>query len=223
MPQQWLHFVGKSFYGSPAAFAAEAAQYGVSRRISLQQAKQVRYGDIVILCQWDKTRSGARVFGSFVVNRLYGSGLAGLLDEEEGEDTWREDAGGVVVRACGSFTVVCTMTTTVDIPELLLRVTPTTPVGDLMIGGRFAPCEPYLLKDIPHRQGFRRMNAVELEQARRAGMARAKRCPVVRGQFYVWADEIDRLTASERETVDGLIYEVEHYAKREPRPEAGER
>jgi hypothetical protein len=210
----WLHFIGRSYYSTPTRFLREAQRLGVSRRISLQQARAMRYGDVVLLAQWDGKRQVAQVFGQFIVASLYGTGLGDLLQEEEREVVSATPV--MVERECGHFTCGGIVTSQVDIPELLARVDESQPVNNLMVGGTLTRFAPYSLKDIHHRQGFREINAAELATAVAAGFQRAK-CPVIRGQFYVWEEHAatpDILLPEERQAVESLIYEVEQYHRK---------
>jgi hypothetical protein len=207
--QTWLHFVGKNFYETPRQFAREAAQHGVSRRVAWQQACAMRFGDRVLLAQWDPRRNGAYVFGEFTLSNLFGAGLDALLADEERCCVSR--SAQTVERECGMFVVatICALPKRLDIPDLLARATDPTTIGNLMVGGTYKPLTPYILKDIRHRQGFRLLDAALLDSAVTAGFERA-RCPVIRGQFYQWETPVV-LRAEERQLVDGLVYEIEHY------------
>ena len=159
--------------------------HGVSRRVSQQQARAMRYGDRVLLAQWDAARKTSRVFGAFTVESLYGEGLSALF--RDGEEVVACGSGFSVMRECGKFKVGGSFVCPVDIPELLARVDEQHPVSTLMVGGMFEATKPYQLKDIAHRQGFRRIDAEGLARAVEEGFQRAE-CPVIRGQFYVWDD-----------------------------------
>ena len=211
----WIHFIGKSYYKTPSAFTTEAAQLGVSRRISRQQAQQMHFKDTVLVCMWDGKKEAAKVFGQFTVRRLFGEGIMEHLAEGEVEldDT---HAGTVVHRGCGSFVLggAAVLQDGLDIPDVLSRLPAGQDVSGLMIGGPFEACTPYWLKDLTHRQGFRLVNGPELAAAVDAGFTRAK-CPVVRGQFYRWPEDPAELTPEEHAEVARLIVEVEQYHRRD--------
>ena len=55
---EWAHFVGGLY--TPSSFMREAKKFDVSRNITPQQAKGLKFGDVVNLMQW--TDGEAKLF-----------------------------------------------------------------------------------------------------------------------------------------------------------------
>lgn len=116
----WMHYIG-GYYDSVERFIREAKRQGVSRRIPLQVARGMRFGDRVILLRYhDKTTVSA--FGEFVVRNIFFddaiSQAVGKRLEETGKAQYFE-GGGSVMRECGSYIIAGTWLVTVEIPEIV--------------------------------------------------------------------------------------------------------
>jgi len=215
----WLHWIGKQYY-TTNSFIKEAEKYGVSRRVSLQQLKQMSWGD-TIYCAMLDGKTGV-IFGYFKVKQITG------LDPETAErvrDRYAcellDNGGYAVSRSCGEYATGATYSISADIKEIAneimniegekenLRPPPTPPRGGkskLMVSGHFTIKEPIRLLDIPFRQGFRAINGKSLIYQAENNNRKVK------GQFYLEAAtklwyEHNRIPQS------GDIQEVKTYNK----------
>jgi hypothetical protein len=184
----WIHMVGRAYYRSADAFAAEAGRYGVTRRVARGTAERMEYGDTV----WLAIQQGKSVvvFGKFVV-----SSLSGLSPEEanklaEGFDLVSvEDGGFMVSRGCGSyitggtFAIVSKDGKPVTLKAALEQIAGVEPKGKLMIGGEFIPTTRVRLKSVKFSQGFRPFDANAYTNALRI-CTRDSKPLVVKGFFY---------------------------------------
>lgn len=208
----WLHFVGRQYY-SKAKFVKEAKQYGVTRRVSLQQLKKMAYGDMVLLAMMDG--KSPVVFGSFVIEKISGlSPAASAAVREKFKYEVVSEGGGLVVRGCGmyiegaKYVIKAALRDVVDVLEELKGQG--EDIGLPMVGGRFEPHKLVRLKDIPFRQGFREIDYDKmLSDIGFFLSTEGKKVPVtLRGQYYVTNEDIE---SSEQE---GLVEEVKDYKRK---------
>ncbi len=191
----WLHFVGRAYY-SRAKFEKEARRYGITRRVSLQQLKRMKFGERVLLAMVDGKSSVA--FGSFIITTLSGLSREATDAVAEKYTVEQVSAGGVrVKRGCGSYIEGATYNVDATLEQVLEVIEHLDNPGKLMVGGAFesTPSPVVRLKDIRHQQGFRPFDWGGFL----ADVAAADpKKPTVRGHFY--ADGIvEQLTAeSER-------------------------
>lgn len=184
----WLHWIGRGYYATPAAFRREALQYGVTRRVSLAQARQMAWGDPV-WCVMLQGASGLR-FGAFRVERL--AGLSAEAVERLmaiGALGACQDLGGrMVARGCGQYQEGGTWGTQWPLDRLVARLAEWAAegldIGRLMVGGPWTDLPGVRFADIPQRQGFRAIDAAAVDAAV-AAWPHPDRLPLVHGQFYV--------------------------------------
>jgi hypothetical protein len=206
----WLHFIGKQYY-SRGKFVKEAKQYGVTRRVSLQQLKKMAYGDMVLLAMMDS--KSPVVFGSFVIDKISGlSPAASAAVKEKFECEMVSEGGSLVVRGCGMYiegaryAVKATLREIVDILEELKEQG--KDIGLPMVGGRLEPHKLIRLKDIPFRQGFREIDYDKIlnDIGFFLSTEKAKAPVTLRGQYYASGNE------SEGQG-EGMIEEVKDYSR----------
>lgn len=176
----WLHWIGKSYY-TMNSFAKEAEKYGVSRRVSLQTAKQMTWGDTVYCAMLDG-KTGV-LFGYFTIERITGlSKEATQAVLETHECTLTDEGGGVVSRGCGEYISGPSWQTKASLDEIVETVKEVKEngynEGQIMIAGTFIELEKTRLLDIPFRQGFRKFDSNAFYQAVKDNSN------AVRGQFY---------------------------------------
>jgi len=172
----WLHFIGKTYWKSEAAFSRECKKYGVSRRVSLSTLKQMEFGDTVLTAMWDGKKT--IVFGKFTLDRVYFTKpqTMALIDENLVETNIQHS---LVSRGCGRYIAVSETNVDVPLQEVVKAAAATEDM--LMIGGDFEKLSPrFILKNVPHRLGFR---AFDIENATSTKL-NAKGEPVLYGQFY---------------------------------------
>lgn len=179
----WLHWIGKQYY-TTNSFIKEAEKYGASRRISLQQLKQISWGDTVYCAMLDG-KTGV-VFGYFKVNKISGLDAETSAKVREEHQCNLVDNGKYVVnRGCGEYEAGPSYSIDTDIEEITREVE-YIEYGEAqkskpMVGGKFTEMEPIRLLDIPFRQGFRAINGKSLRyEAEQNGNK-------VKGQFYLEA------------------------------------
>lgn len=188
----WLHFIGQSYY-SRASFEREAREFGITRRVSLQQMRRMAFGDRVVLAIRDG--ASALVFGSFTVTTISGLSPEGQSALDGAYTTERLAVEPrFIERGCGSYwtagtyTVRATMTQIVETLDAKVE----NP-GRLMVGGTFEPIPVAVrLKGVRHFQGFR---AFDLEAFQAAVQAANPRHPTVRGHFYAPSPTVEHLRA----------------------------
>jgi len=206
----WLHWVGREYY-TQKSFIKEAEKYGVTRRVSLQVAKQMSWGDRVFCAMLN--RKQGEIFGCFTISTL--SGLSSEVIEkinEETEVTMTDPGGERVQRGCGEYMSGPSFQTEASLEEIVEIVEnvreKNEDIGKPMVGGKFTQIEPITLIDIPFRQGFRKINGKALLHSAECNNRR------VQGQFYIDKEEAEPLlTQSMRES--GLIQAIENYKRKE--------
>ena len=174
MTRYWLHYIGKGLY-SAASFEEEAARHGVARAFPRSTLARMRYGDPILLGQFEgdplRTRltgkdgkagrfehmdGKAHVFGVFRI-----AGLNVKASDNATRDAFdrrltilsvRQGEPEQVERACGSYsTGGITIWVADDIPDLCRKATE----AEAETGGRlrffatgpFHPIAPHLLVD----------------------------------------------------------------------------
>ena len=205
----WLHWVGREYY-TQKSFIKEANKYDVTRRVSLQVAKQMSWGDRVFCAMLNRKKG--EIFGHFTITSL--SGLSGEVIQkvnEETEVTMTDPGGEKVEKGCGEYTSGPTFQTEASLEEVVEIAQPLKEeekdIGKPMVGGTFQKLEPITLIDIPFRQGFRTINGKALLHSAECNGRR------VQGQFYPDKDEAEPLlTQSMRES--GLLQILENYKKK---------
>ena len=175
----WLHFVGKSIYGTDR-FIREAKKLGVSRAISWPQLVKIAedgWGTIVLLAEHrrvkegDKEVQGAVVFGYF---RVSGINIPHEVSEELKEriKIIREVGGGFSVnRACGSYYVSSSYQvdeTLKDLVEKIKEVCKDMKINPLtlkiFITGRLTTFDsPVILRNQEFFRGFKKVEIEGLE------------------------------------------------------------
>ncbi len=130
-----MTYVG-GFY-SMEGFIEEAAETGVSRRVSPGTARRLSFGDRVITCSW---RSGSPVaFAEFSIRQVYleadVAALVGLELEADGRARYIEGAAVSVNRECGSFEVGGGWEVDAGLGEIAERVCEVTNEPWFMVGG----------------------------------------------------------------------------------------
>jgi len=209
----WLHFIGKQYY-SRGKFVKEAKQYGITRRVSLQQLKKMAYGDMVLLAMMDG--KSPVVFGSFVIDKISGlSPAASAVIKEKFEYETVSEGGAIVVRGCGMYiegaryAVKATLREVVDVLEGLKEQE--VDIGKPMVGGRFEPHKLIRLKDIPFRQRFREIDYDKIlnDIGFFLSTEKAKTPVTLRDQYYITNDS--DIESSEQE---GLVEEVKDYQRK---------
>lgn len=207
-PKFFLHFVGRQFYSTRLKFIKEAQEYGVTRRVSLQDLKKMNYGDIVLLAMQEGTQK--ILFGFFVIEIICGLGrrtIERLINECEVYKI--NDGGREINRNCGMYTVGATYGIEASIPQIAEAIEKTKDENNvLMIGGSFEPFPNLInLKNIPHRMGFRLFDWEEFQKAELKYSKREK-IPYVEGLFYV------EKKAEREDRIGGYIQEILNYIKK---------
>lgn len=165
--QDWLHYVGRSFY-SIEDFVHEARQIGISRRISWKLLHRFQWGDRIWLAQGDlKTKNrktpfkGTRVFGFFILERVLFEGnvketFRGLGFQEDWVGTTR------ISRSCGEYCEKALYTVTRSLQEiadaLKSRRDPNSPPV-VFLGGSFTQLKSEIsLSHMGMTWGFNRID-----------------------------------------------------------------
>jgi len=103
---EWVHYVGERY--SPASFIREAEEHGVSRRIPMSQAKACKYGDVVMLMQWNTGKPLA--FAEFVISSISLQGNAATQVAQDLINEGRATPSGgdpvTIKRECGEYTAM---------------------------------------------------------------------------------------------------------------------
>ena len=189
--QTWIHFIGKQYY-TEKSFQVEGREYGVTRRISPQTAKQMAYGDRVLLAINDG--KSAVLFGSFIVQTLSGMGEeAKAALANECTLTMVSAGGKMVSRGCGSYIEGPTwaLGCPISMEEIVALATEAGGDNKFMVGGDLEALDRVRMKSMRFAQGFRPFNYGKFLM--RYGEAKAKagaKLPSVPGQFYTVDVEI---------------------------------
>lgn len=179
----WLHFVGRRYY-TLAAFVRKAERYGVTRRVSVGQLRQMSYGDRIVLAIRDGKSS--LVFGCFHLETLSGLSEAAVAEIGRKFPAETVSPGGILVsRGCGAYIQGATVEVRASLSDLCEVLVGLENPGKPMVGGTFRDFGPVRLRDVPHRQGFRRFDWDGFKAAVAAWRPDGRhKYPVVRGQFY---------------------------------------
>ncbi len=206
----WLHFIGRGYYKSRRTFEREALEYGVTRRVSLQQLKAMEFGDRVLLAMRDG--KSAVVFGEFMIDRLSGlssEAAAEIAGEFNASAVDSPDVGRKISRGCGSYVIGFVWAVSASLKDLADKIKDCDDRGKPMVGGNFRPRQLVRLKKIPHRQGFRAFDYGSfMEDVALATQysVDSKHLTAVRSFYYTTAD-------GEATTPEGLIQQVQHYER----------
>lgn len=177
--KEYLLWVGGRY--RPATFLAEARASGINRRVSLNMAGALSYGDRVWCGFWESRNSvpppgvervAGRIVASFRTNTIT---LPAEIAQQVGEELDRQskvkavDAGGpvMVYRECGSYQLGVSITVDADLGEIVeiakeVAKTLGDGAGDklqIFIGGRLEKVyEPPLvvLQGVPFTRGLQR-------------------------------------------------------------------
>lgn len=174
----WLHFIGRSTYGSVATFKTEARRLGVSRRVSAQNLPRFNFGDRVYLF-WKEPR-GSRLFGYFVVDTAYAlfSDEAAVAIAAELGGLAAEPARGRTERECGFFDADFQLAADVPLPQMA-AVLRRHGAGNLMVGGAYHD-HASVRTPIVFQQGFRTLDYDGLIRGEADRRPRTR----LKGQFY---------------------------------------
>jgi len=205
----YLHWIGKKYY-TMNSFAKEAEEHRVTRRVSLNVAKKMSWGDRIYTAMLDG-KTGV-IFGYFDIDRITGlssEALDSVTSAYENEQV--AEGGRLIERACGEYSLGATHTVASELPAIIdilqEKVIDDRDIGNPMIGGNFHTITAIRLMNIPFRQGFRTFDAGALlhEAAHYHGK--------VYGQFYVPLEEADPFFSSHRKEC-GWVQAVENYQKK---------
>lgn len=190
----WLHFVGKSYYGIKE-FIEEATTIGVSRRVAVKVATKMEFGDWIYLAQ--KTDRGCEIFGRFQISAVSLDKQA--LDMIRSLIPLRQISNDPrkVSRGCGTYSVVATYAVDMKLSEMAALLDSMDIKATMLIGCSkdeiYFFNKPYpVLKNTPFRQGFRLFDGMAFmkewqeEQAARA----EKKIKAVRLNSQYYADHI---------------------------------
>lgn len=212
----WLHFVGRQYY-SKAKFVKEARKYGITRRVSLRDLKQMDWGDLVLLAMRSNGRKTPEIFGSFAIKMVSGLSPEASAAIRERFRWWLVDNGGRVIgRGCGRYVEgPCYVLENATLPEVAAILEELkkqgVDIGKPMVGGSFEPHRPVRLKSIPFRQGFRLFDYDRLLQNIGFSLSTMQEPVTVSGQYYVKDDKAE----DGKEPAEGLIREVADYRRKE--------
>lgn len=205
----YLHWIGKKYY-TMNSFAKEAAQHGVTRRVSLQTAKKMSWGDRIYTAMLDG-KTGV-IFGSFIISKL--SGLSAEVTtqlEDKYESKLVDEGGDVILRGCGEYIECDTHAIKRKLPdiiELLLQMSiDDKDIGNPMVSGSFQTASKIRLIDIPFRQGFRTIDAKALLHEASANGNKVK------GQFYLQSNNARPFLPDYLKEC-GWVQSVENYVKK---------
>lgn len=202
----YLHWIGKQHY-TQHRFIKEAKKYGVTRRVSLNIAKQMSWGD-KIYCAMLDGKTGV-IFGYFIVDKLSGLSAEMTTQLARTPGTKLVDEGGdLVVRGCGEYTEGVTHAIRCELPDIISTLGQMTiddkDIGNPMIGGFFQTITKIRLMDIPFRPGFRIIDEIALL------IASTGESNKVKGQFYINNNSQRRPTPNHLKEC-GWIQAVEDY------------
>ena len=186
----WLHFIGKQYY-SEKSFRAEGLKYGVTRRIAPLAAKQMSYGDRVLLGINDG--KSAVLFGSFVIETISGMGQEATVALGQ-RCTLKQVSGGgrLVNRGCGSYVEGPTWSLggPITIEELIEISLKAGGDNKFMVGGEFEDLDRVRLKSMRFAQGFRPFNYGKFLMRYAQTKGQGPKLPHIEGQFYVTDAEV---------------------------------
>ena len=121
----WAHYIGR-YYQSTDLFIREARRLGITRRVPMQIAASMQFGDRVILLRYDNRRVFA--FAEMVITGVvFDERISKSIGERlvaEGRATFNP-GGGACQRECGTYIVIGTYTVAddVDLPEIIQAAT----------------------------------------------------------------------------------------------------
>lgn len=205
----WIHYIGKKYY-TMNSFAKEAAQHGVTRRVSLNVAKRMSWGDRIYTAMLDG-KTGV-IFGSFIISKLTGLSTEVTTQlEKEYESKLVDEGGDIVLRGCGEYIEGDTHTIKRELPDIIDCLSQMSiddkDIGNPMVGGLFQTASKIRLMDIPFRQGFRTIDAKALLHSASANGGR------VNGQFYIQSNNARPLLSDHLKEC-GWVQAVENYVKK---------
>ena len=205
----YLHWIGKKYY-TMNSFEKEAEEHGVTRRVSLQVARKMSWGD-TIYCAMLKGKTGV-IFGFFTIDKLTGLSPEALESVTSAYENKQVDEGGATInRDCGEYVLGTTLAVASELPAIIDTLQETViddkGVTKLMIGGYFQPRRHIRLLDIPFRQGFRTLDAYALLRSASVNNER------VQGQFYMRDDKATSLFSANI-TGYGWVQAVGNYHKK---------
>jgi len=157
-----LHFVGQATY-KLESFIAEAKKLGVARAIPKNIAKNLEFGDIILLAifkshkEKDKKKTKrvgkAYVFGYFIIEGL---NVNHEIMEEAEKDLnikYTSNITVTVVRGCGSYVISGTSIVENTLKEVIEAIEKAErklkKKAKIFLTGRFVPVKPFVLRDIP--------------------------------------------------------------------------
>lgn len=211
----WLHFIGKQYY-SRAKFIKEAKQYGVTRRVALQQLKQMAFGDMVLLAMMDG--KSPVIFGYFIIEKISGlSPTATAAIQGRLKCEMLNPGGRIIKRGCGSYIEGQCLVARASLQEIVAILDELrkqdVDIGLPMVGGEFKLHPIIRLRDIPFRQGFRLFNYEQLIKEVGHLLDTVKTPITVKGQYYVKEDYVKEVAESGLN--EGQIQEVINYRRLE--------
>lgn len=206
----WIHWIGKQYY-TMNSFAKEAKEHSVSRRVSLQTAKQMAWGDTVYCTMLDG-KTGV-IFGSFTIERITGlseEATIAALATHETENI--NDGEEIIKRGCGSYATGPSWQVDASIADIIETVEEVKDdgrdEGQIMVAGTFVELEKTRLLDIPFRQGFRKFDSQAFLEAVNNGIT------AVHGQFYVDSNIAEPAILPDQHRL-GQVQQIKDY-KRNP-------
>jgi hypothetical protein len=92
---------------TPKTFEQEAKRYGVARALPLALIKKLKWGEKILLAQYDSKKREALVFGYFIVKGLNHNLTEDMIEEllNELDIVAISKGGGSVNRRCGSYSI----------------------------------------------------------------------------------------------------------------------
>jgi hypothetical protein len=116
----WMHYIG-GYYDSVELFIREAKQHGISRRIPLQSAPGMHFGDRVILLRYHN-KITVSAFGEMEIHSIiFDVAISHAVGQRLAQDGKAQyiEGGASVNRECGSYIITGTWIVTVDIPDII--------------------------------------------------------------------------------------------------------
>jgi hypothetical protein len=223
MANSWLHWVGAKYY-TIDSFIKESNEYGITRRVSINDMKRMNFGDYVYCIQKVKGANYGSVFGRFMIIGISGMNEIAVSHLKSSYDIKERGGGGtMVMRGCGfyiegeSYEIDATMPEIADILDKSnkLGLFNNDEIRPMIKGDRLEvlPQPWVVLHNIPHRQGFRLFDAKKFLAESKALReiyedSEIKRKPKHKSQFYV--DKKDIKTSQE---IGGIFENVKDYKK----------